>query len=228
MGWQAVFENLSTYSSETHSAGDLPLDGLQAVVVNGIVYTGLDCCGWGQVDGKDAVLVPEPRTRYAEMKSQYPEAVIVRSKTTSTKQFHKVEVLTGIWSELNKVPSANWEKDLIGWRVWTETDVFDSAKVPEHKWLDLWGSLPPGGWQGLVLYENWKTGGGDDYRQNFGGGDHYVMAPSPYGPVFLNNNDTKEEIEQRYPGASVKVGTQLPDEAFAPIQAAIINSVTLL
>lgn len=227
MAWQVIYEDLSSYSSETHGAGDLPLDGMQAVTIDGDPNIGMNCCGWDMVDGREVILLPSKRVSYSDMVAQYPDAIVVQTKTTSTRQFHKVEEMTGLWSELNKVPSETWMKDVIGWRVWTETEVFDSVGVPETDWFALWDSLPASGWQGLVLYENWETGNGNDYRQNFGGGDHYAIAPSDYGPVFLNNNDPIVEIERRYPGAMVKVGTQLADDAFAPIQARI-NAATVL
>jgi hypothetical protein len=227
MAWQAVYDDLQVYSSETTDHRDLPVDGLQALTVDGKLHIGtLDCCGFAQVDGKEAVLVPRPTATHRDMRALYPDAVIVRSKTISTRQFHKVEVMTGLWSPMNPIPHEGWMKDVVGWRLWTETEVFDSVGVAEADWPAHWESLPGAGIQGLILYENWQYPKGYDCQQVVYGKDRYALAPSPYGPVFLNTNAPIAEIEQRHPGAAVKTGSRLPDDVFWPLHGRFTGTNT--
>ncbi len=226
MAWRAIYEDLQEFPSETTNPVDLPRDGLQAVVVNNKPYLGFECCAFGTVDGKEAVAVS--REDMSIVQSTYPTLTVVRGKTCSTRQFHQVAKRIGAWSPLNIEPFRGWEKDVVGWRVWFEKSVFDSVGLIELDWLNFWASLPSTGVQGLMLYENWfSVPGQRQYRQVFGGGDYYVMAPSPYGPIFLNTYETPAEIERRYPGAIIKTGTLLPDKVYQRINAAINASVIL-
>ena len=56
------------------------------------------------------------------------------------------------------------------------------------------------------------------HREGMCGIDHYFMAPHHSGTTYGSNNDTKEEIESRYPGALVKRGKWVPSSVFKKIQ----------
>lgn len=221
MAWQLVYEDLQVYSSETHIPQDCPVDGLQFLIHDGRFMNGHEYYGFyrGQLIYGNIL---------ADLKKAHPEAHVVRTKSTSTRRFHEIEKSVGAWSDKNNpIPHSGWVKDNIGFRAWTETEVFESKGAPEDQWIDLWESWPDTGWQGLIVYENWKTPTGEDFQQYFAGGDHYALAPSAYGVVFLNSNDPIAEIERRYPGAIVKTGTLMPDEAYKPLEEIIRNTVSL-
>ncbi len=218
MAWTAIYEDLSEYTSKETSPSDLPLDGLQAVIVDGKPY-----CGF------NILVCRKQRKKWQLAISRAPiegfrrtrNTVVIRGKTTSTRQFHKIQKRLGLWAPENKAlePSEDWEKDVIGWRLWTDTEVFE-GRLPEDDWVNQWKSIPDRV-QGVMLYENWKSTPTSDYRQYFGGLDRYFIAPSPFGVIFGNSNDAPNAIRERYPGAVVREGTLLPDDEYAAVDAAV-------
>jgi hypothetical protein len=228
VAWKVIYEDLSVFSSEATDYRDLPLDGLQAVIVDREIietsglkhtkktqqlpYAGMDCCGFSDKE----LYLPRPKVTPEEMKRKYPQAHVVRGKTTSTRQFHKISVMAKMWSPDNKTPFEGWEKDVIGWKLWTEDKVFKNL-TSEDGWVDAWKNIPDGV-QGVMLYENWKTGGGNDYRQFFAGRDRYFIAPSEFGVIFSSSNDDPDEILSRYPGAVIREGSLLPDDVYKSLQ----------
>lgn len=220
MAWTAIYEDLSEHASKETSPSDLPLDGLQAVIVDGKVFCGFNILvcrkqrkKW-QLAISKAPLESFRRTR---------NTVVIRGKTTSTRQYHKIQKRLGLWSPENKPrePSDDWEKDVIGWRLWTDTEVFE-GRLPEDDWVNQWKTIPDRV-QGVMLYENWKSTPTSDYRQEFAGLDvaNYFIAPSPYGAIFGLSSDDHAVIASRYPGAVIREGTLLPDAEWKAIRAAM-------
>ena len=218
MAWEAVYEDLAVFSSETTDYRDLPVDGLQALVVDGRPCCGFDVCGFDTIRRKEAVLIPRIAVRESELRKAHPKAHIVRTRNTSTIQFHRVERKIGLWASENKKyePHEGWEKDEVGWRLWTETEKFDSSGIPESDWLDYWNSLPSDGLQFVCVYENWLRPDGQNYERMVAGRDYCYLWKGPFGYVWGKDDDLSL-INERYPGASVKRGTLMPDDEFASL-----------
>lgn len=108
---------------------------------------------------------------------------------------------------------------ILGWAAWFDTssgvEVFSSKDT-------AWEDLPDDGVIYIMLYKDEGDGqeanlNADRYthREGMCGIDQYFMAPHHSGfPVYGSNNDTKEEIESRYPGAIIKRGKWVPAEVF--------------
>lgn len=213
MAWEAIYEDLSIYDSATHSPGDLPLDRIQAIVIDGKTRYGSEYVGFGRVDDKDVVLLSS--TSPDLILQQDPSAIIVRGSTTTTRRFNEIKQQLGDWDSRNVKPDAAepaWVKDMIGWRCWTSKDVFDSKLIAESDWQAHW-SLLPDDVQVVMLYENWVAANGVRYRQIVQGSDQYFMASGPEGKWIIDgSNAIPEQIVTRYPGAIVKAGklTSLP------------------
>lgn len=220
MAWQAYYDDLSIFSSkETSDPNDLPINGIQAVKVDGKPFIA-DIFGWEE----DEVFISN--ASFASVKLQRPNAILREGRTCSTRRFHEIEIEIGLWSSKNTKPDIlepNWKKDIVGWRLWTAIDVFDSKGIPEGDWLAYWVSLPATDIQVVVLYENWRTKGGVQYRQMQMGNDFFFMSPTEFGPVF-HSSDNKD-IAEKYPGAVIKTGSLLPEAEFNIIRDIAIASV---
>ena len=216
MAWTCIYEDLSEKTEATAPA-DLPLDGLQAVIVDGKPYAGFNTLIFQKKTGDWQISVS--RETKQEVLSRDPTATVIEGKTTSTAQFHKIEKRIGLWSPLNKEPFEGWMKDIIGWRLWTDTEVFE-GRLPDNTWVEQWKTIPDRV-QGVMVYENWKSTPTSDYRTYFGGLDRYYIAPSPFGTIIGNSNEDPAVILGRYPGAAIREGTLLSDEDYAPIDAAM-------
>lgn len=206
MVWRAYYDDLSVFSSETTAnPDDLPLDGIQAVKTDSGAFSA-NIFGW---EG-DEVFVSNDTL--LNVRSQRPGAILREGRTCSTRRMHEIEIAIGLWHPKNLKPDAadpDWKKDIIGWRFWTETAVFDSVGIAKADWLSHWASLPAVNVQYLRLYENWKRGNGvDDFTQSHAS-SFYFMATSPNGLLIAGSEAT--DIETRYPGAIIKTGSLLSD-----------------
>jgi hypothetical protein len=172
MAWTFIYEDLSEYSSDTNTIDDLPLSGVQGIIVDGKGYAGFDSYGIlpdGEVILARAVVI------------NHPDAKVISTRTIPTRQFHHVEKRIGLWLKDNVEPFQGWNKDVVGVRVWTSTGVFDTKGLPESEWRAWWIALPDD-IQEITLYENWFHLG-EQYRQFVGGGAVPYYEDTPWGPV---------------------------------------------
>lgn len=230
MDWQIIAEDSAgqprVYSNDADVPSSVPLDGIQAIIIDGRPHTGYDryfhvddgiepFWGFSGDTGIDIL------TRYSGPNTTVR---ICRGRTTTTARFHEVEKFIGVWSNLNRVPSVDWKKDVIGWRVWTSKNVFDS--VGSDDWLASWAALPDDDIQIVMLYENWSTRLGAAYRQYIAGSDAYFMSPHPSGKMIIaGSNDA--DVPDRYPGAVLKRGKFMPLGKFDSLKAEAFASVAL-
>lgn len=215
MAWTVYYEDQTFSDVEPAS---LPDDGAQVLVEDDQAYWARDF--YIRVAGEWKV----SNLSRAEIIALFPDAVLIRGRKTSTRKFHEIQRAAGFWLDADPFPG--WRKDLIGWRLWTETEEFDSVGVPEADWMSLWRSLPASGVQGVKLFENWKVGD-EDYTETFAGRDRYYLVSGEHGPIFGNTGDEPAEIKLRYPGVDVKEGSLLPDSEFKLIGARIEGSLRL-
>lgn len=210
MAWTCIYDDLAEFkSADGIKARNLPIDGIQGLIIDGEPYAGFEYCAFKG----DKVFIGKDKSSFP------PGATIIRGKTTSTRRFHEIEVRLGIWHPKNLKPDAiepDWKKDVIGWRIWTSVNIFDSKGVAKVDWPAEWALLPDD-IQIVMLYENWLTAGGAHYRQVIMGGDNFFIAPSAHGIIINTSDDTEVEIQSRYPGAIVKKGRQLSDNEFKVI-----------
>jgi len=93
-------------------------------------------------------------------------------------------------------------KTVVGWKIW-----YDDGSKYSSKDID-WADLPVDGVQYLMLYES--TFDHHDppqrTRMSHSGQDHYFRQETEHGVVYGSNNDSKEQNEERYPGAVVLKG----------------------
>lgn len=144
MAWEIIYEgntagSQTIQSEKVSDPTTLPSDGLQALIVDGKPYVGMDYVGF--LDDGGIVL---QRGSLIDLQSNYPNLVAVaRGRTTDTSRYHRIIVDLGMWSQKDVVYVNNpgWHKSLIGWRLWTSNDVFDSVGVAEQDWLTYWQSL---------------------------------------------------------------------------------------
>jgi hypothetical protein len=221
MSWRLIYEDLSEFASDQHLWADLPLDGAQAIIVNGSVHLGYDRY-FRAIDTDASELIGFSKDSETDIKLRYPDAKIIRGKTTTTRRFHEIEVMLGKWAPENKrnEPSDDWVKDVIGWRIWyADNSVLDSKAT-------AWADLPNNGVQVVILYENWNHGGGKPYRQVLSGADFYFAAPGPDGrDIVTTSNDPEAEIVSRYPGAIIKRGSFINQKRAKKISDAAFTAV---
>lgn len=96
---------------------------------------------------------------------------------------------------------------IIGWAVWYDDGTMLTSKET------TWESLPDDGVIEIVLYKS------DGSRRIMDAHDWYFRAPNRYLPGWedgwIYGHDTyttKEEIQRRYPGASIKRGRWVSEE----------------
>ena len=111
---------------------------------------------------------------------------------------------------------------ILGWRAWVDTP---EGVVNYDSKDDKWEDMPDDGVIFIMLYKDDGDGleenlNGHRYthREGMCGIDFYFKAPHHSGTTYGSNNDTKEEIESRYPGAIVKRGKWVPASVFDKIQ----------
>lgn len=220
MAWRLIYEDLSEFTNDTHQWSELPLDEAQGIVVNGSAHLGYD--RYFHATDDETEVIGFSKDSEADIKLRYPDAQIVRGKTTTTRRFHEIEVLVGKWAPENKPrePSADWVKDVIGWRIWyADNSVLDSKTT-------AWTDLPSDGVQVVILYENWNHSGGKPYRQVLSGADFYFAAPGPDGrDIITTSNDPEAEILLRYLGAIIKRGSFINEQRARKIAASAFASV---
>lgn len=90
--------------------------------------------------------------------------------------------------------------NVIAWRAWWWDGTAYSSE--DHRWE----GLPEDGWEAFVLYFDKLTSGGVPYRRIMMGSDYYFRADTEIGPIYGESHDPPEEIERRFPGASIKRG----------------------
>lgn len=99
------------------------------------------------------------------------------------------------------------EIQIFGWRAWyTEGRVFVSREI-------AWADLPDDGFLALTLYYNVAAPDGYPLARTLSGSDWYFKQGDIYGSSMDGGDkaDTEAEIEERYPGASVKRGKWTTD-----------------
>lgn len=141
------------------------------------------------------------RDSETDIKLRYPDAQIIRGKTTSTTRFWEIEKMLGLRKNDNM--GSDWRKNVVGWRIWyADKKVFDSKTT-------AWVDLPKDGVQIIKLYENWKYAGGlFRFRQTLAIRDFYFEAPGPENrPIYDASDESEAEIKQRYPGAVILRGS---------------------
>lgn len=117
---------------------------------------------------------------------------------------------------------------ILGWAAWVDTDT--GTEIYSSKDTE-WADLPDDGIIYIMLYKDEGDGLEENlnrytHREGMSGVDHYFMAPHHSGAsTYGSNNDTKAEIESRYPGAIVKRGKWVPSEVFESIRVAAITHV---
>lgn len=96
------------------------------------------------------------------------------------------------------------------WRAWyTENRVFDGQGFAD------WAELPDDGVLSVML---WFADGTRRVEQ---GNDHYWATPEG---IYAHSDDPLDEIERRYPGASVKRGKWTTDAQMQRVAAEAVES----
>jgi hypothetical protein len=88
--------------------------------------------------------------------------------------------------------------------------------------LALWDNLPADGALAFKLFFD-KKEGAYTLAQNMVGNDWYWLRGTPEGVEFGHSDDSKSEIEERYPGALLKRGQWTSPGEMATVAASIAN-----
>lgn len=93
---------------------------------------------------------------------------------------------------------------VVGWRAWFTGGLrFDSA-------AHSWGDLPDDGCLAIRLYFD-EVLHGNRLSRTCSGSDFYWRSVSAEGDIYAHSNDTREDIEARYPGAVICRGQWTSD-----------------
>jgi hypothetical protein len=112
----------------------------------------------------------------------------------------------------------NTDNFVTAWKCWyndgttTEITEYDSVN-------NTLESLPSDGFQAMRL---WYHNGRGRFMS---GNDFYFFANHPLGTIYGHSNDTYADIEQRYPGVSIKRGKHVPDGIMEQINQLMVDSV---
>jgi hypothetical protein len=219
MAWKFIHEDLSEFDSKTHAINDIPVEWTQGVIVDGKPFAGMDSYG---VKPDGTVVLARG---LQNISVSHPDARIIKTRTIPTRQFHQVEKKLGLWSPENITPP-NWEKDVVGVRIWTSNKVFDTVGIPETQWVSWFSNLPDD-IQEIVLYENWFTSLGEQFRQFMGGGTNAYCSETPYGVVFGSTEEDDAYILERHPNAVIRRGKLLSDAQYQKVVKSYSESVVL-
>lgn len=102
------------------------------------------------------------------------------------------------------------DQQVARWRVW-----YVGGDTIEGRSFAAWKRLPDDGVLTVMLWH------GDGTRRVEQGNDSYFATPDG---VFGHNDETVEQIEARYPGASVKRGMWTTDAEMARVAAEAIEA----
>src|SRR5690348_5992396 len=103
---------------------------------------------------------------------------------------------------------------VIGWRAW----YFDGSDYTSRE--IAWYDLPADGVVAVRVYFDQQAPDGSPLSRIMLGGncDYYFCAPGPQGPIYGHSNDPPEEMEARYPGASIKRGKWTDETTMYEVQ----------
>jgi hypothetical protein len=93
---------------------------------------------------------------------------------------------------------------------------YDDRSVHSGKTFADWEALPTDGVAAVRVYYGEDAPSGRPFTMNLTGDDHYFATPSG---ILGCSNDTRADIDNRYPGAAVKRGRWVPPKVMAEIEA---------
>lgn len=233
MAWQLFVDDgttdrLQVVSDVSTQPMDVPLDGIQAIAIDGAVNSGYDHYFWGDDDAGGFWGFARGETP-EKILERYPMVRrISRGRWTTMSRWYRVKeaalLFAGHQAEVQLPPNP---VVVAGWRCWTSNDVFDSVGVAQADLLSHWASVVPADdVQVVMLYLS--AGGQPEIigRWVLSGASFYAVAPHPSGEfIFGGGEDT--DIATRYPGASIKRGKFIDLNRYEAISAEAMASRSL-